>query len=397
MKRYVSLKNRIRVLTLSILFALAFLLSPKIERYIDELTSTKTEFDIVSVKKSPSSSPKITKQEINYVPEIISTRELESKIIAEGVDINPFIKYNQNTIGALSVPGTYIYYPICSSEDNKTELERNYSDFHSAHGVIFLDMTNNKNFNDLSTVIYGHNMNDGSMFKDLNKYMKRKGYIDDNSLLFITTKDKITAYKTVSASYVKYNDRTYRQTQFESFEQFTDYYKSIIMDSRIISSEVPTQNNVVELVTCNSGGQYRTVVFFSKIFEISNPIVCKEDIEESIRTQTKRNDNYRDLFSNVIGYQMSNSSNSFSITDKNDTRYFWTPERLSTEDRNKIGSDTKYISGYRDFTYGDIKFSVSIIDGQTCLVTEDGNFQLVMEASLVYLFKENIKVKGEIK
>ena len=69
---------------------------------------------------------------------------------------------------------TGIDYPVFYSGDNEKYLRRDlYGKSHIA-GSIFLEGLNRPDFTDYYTVIYGHNMNDGSMFGGLKKYRKKE-------------------------------------------------------------------------------------------------------------------------------------------------------------------------------------------------------------------------------
>ena len=68
---------------------------------------------------------------------------------------------------------TGIDYPVLYSGDNEKYLRRDlYGEEHIA-GSIFLEGLNRPDFTDYYTIIYGHNMNDGSMFGGLKKYKEK--------------------------------------------------------------------------------------------------------------------------------------------------------------------------------------------------------------------------------
>lgn len=75
---------------------------------------------------------------------------------------------------------TGIDYLVLYSGDNEKYLRRDlYGEEHIA-GSIFLEGLNQPDFTDYYTILYGHNMNDGSMFGGLKKY-KEKEFWEDSS------------------------------------------------------------------------------------------------------------------------------------------------------------------------------------------------------------------------
>lgn len=80
-------------------------------------------------------------------------------------------KINSDIVGWINFPRMGIDYPVLQSAKDEPEyyLKRNYKKNYSDHGSIFLnshsDIASSKNL-----ILYGHSMNDGSMFAPLLKY-----------------------------------------------------------------------------------------------------------------------------------------------------------------------------------------------------------------------------------
>ena len=89
---------------------------------------------------------------------------------------------------------TGIDYPVLYSGDNEKYLRRDlYGEEHIA-GSIFLEGLNRPDFTDYYTIIYGHNMNDGSMFGGLKKY-KEKEFWEENQYFTLYTEDMAYRYQ----------------------------------------------------------------------------------------------------------------------------------------------------------------------------------------------------------
>ena len=77
--------------------------------------------------------------------------------------------------GYIEIKGTNINYPIVQSTDNDYYLNHLPNGEKNKMGSIYLDYRNN-DFEDENTIIYGHNMNDGTMFSELENYKKQDYY-----------------------------------------------------------------------------------------------------------------------------------------------------------------------------------------------------------------------------
>lgn len=102
------------------------------------------------------------------------------------VDWESLYQINPDIIGWIVIPGTNIDYPIVQCEDNSTYLNRTFSGEKNKCGAIFTDCENRADFGDLNTIIYGHNMKDGSMFRPLNEY-RDKAFYDEHQEVWILT------------------------------------------------------------------------------------------------------------------------------------------------------------------------------------------------------------------
>lgn len=80
------------------------------------------------------------------------------------VDFEALLAVNPDIQGWLYCADTPIDYPVLYSEDNDTYLRRDYEGNYSNAGSIFIEALNQPGFADSNTIIYGHNMQDGSMF-----------------------------------------------------------------------------------------------------------------------------------------------------------------------------------------------------------------------------------------
>ena len=91
-------------------------------------------------------------------------------IVPIQVDFDVLSKENQDVIGWLYCPDTSINYPVVQAADNEYYLHRLLDDSKNAAGTLFMDYRNSADLSDWNSVIYGHNMKNGSMFGSLPDY-----------------------------------------------------------------------------------------------------------------------------------------------------------------------------------------------------------------------------------
>lgn len=86
------------------------------------------------------------------------------------VDFNKLEEINPDVIAWIEIPGLEISYPVVQGRDNDYYLHHLITGENHKSGSIFMDFHNQEDLSDRNTIIYGHNMKDGSMFGTLDQY-----------------------------------------------------------------------------------------------------------------------------------------------------------------------------------------------------------------------------------
>lgn len=183
-------------------------------------------------------------------------KEKESEKAAENIpiDFTALQKRNPEVYAWITIPGTAIDYPILQSEtDNSYYLTHTIDRAESPEGAIFTENYNTKDFKDPNTVIYGHDMKNGSMFQNLHKYQDRD-FFDKNREVIIYMPDEILHYR-IFAAYI-YDDRHILLSfNFEDPDVYGQYLRQIFsmrdMTSNIDTGmSVGTDDKIITLSTC---------------------------------------------------------------------------------------------------------------------------------------------------
>ena len=96
---------------------------------------------------------------------------------------------NQDIVGFLEIENTNISYPVVQGKDNEFYMTHNYKKEKSKNGAIFLDKNYDWNIESNNLLIYGHNLNNGTMFQELLKY-ENEDYYKDILVFYLLLKMK---------------------------------------------------------------------------------------------------------------------------------------------------------------------------------------------------------------
>lgn len=179
------------------------------------------------------------------------------------VDFDELMKINKDTVGWIRFykEPSQINYPVVQGADNDLYLHKTFSANENTLGAIFVDAAASSDFTDKNTIIYGHRMKDGSMFRKLEEY-KDKDFWKENPYFYIYTPDgKEITYKIYSVGQVLDTSDTY----LTSFAGEEDYQKFLDMTMKEADYDtgvkVTTEDTVVTLSTCTAASdEHRFVV-----------------------------------------------------------------------------------------------------------------------------------------
>lgn len=121
------------------------------------------------------------------------------------IDFETLWETNSDVYAWINIPGTVIDYPILQhTTDDSYYLNYTIDGMEGYPGCIYTKRVNSKDFTDNNTVIYGHNMRNGTMFTDLHKFREADFFVDHDTV-YIYTPSKQLTYK-IFVAYL-YDDR----------------------------------------------------------------------------------------------------------------------------------------------------------------------------------------------
>ena len=157
---------------------------------------------------------------------------------------------NEDLVGWITIPGTAIAYPVVKTDNNDFYLAHNVHKEPARGGSIFMDFRNTGTAEDLHTILYGHNMKDGSMFRDLMRY-KKKDYFDKHPVVEFNTLYAEMKWEIFSV-YVTSGDFYYLETYFPTVDDYGYFLESIQKRSLFKrEQEVTVKDRILTLSTCS--------------------------------------------------------------------------------------------------------------------------------------------------
>jgi sortase B len=127
--------------------------------------------------------------------------ENQKKKMINPIDWKKLKNINHDVYAWIMIPGTEIDYAVAAASHREAEnfyLSHNIFKNYKFSGMIFSQKNNSKNFSDPVTVLYGHNMRNGSMFGGLNRFLNIN-YFRKYKKIYIYMPGKIYVYKICAA------------------------------------------------------------------------------------------------------------------------------------------------------------------------------------------------------
>ena len=213
--------------------------------------SSNQEKKSAAAEKAKKADPEETQEQYEKLKEQVAV-DADDPMFRK-IDFEAAQATNPDVYAWIWIPGTNIDYPILQSEteDDAYYLNHTIEKKEGLPGTIYTEKYNSKEFSSPVTVVYGHNMKNGSMFADLHKY-EDKAFFDANPYVYIYTPDRTLKYHIFSAT--PFDDRyilgNYNFTSQNDFEKYLDELRSTINGNVNMNVNVMQQTGILTLSTC---------------------------------------------------------------------------------------------------------------------------------------------------
>lgn len=178
-----------------------------------------------------------------------AVEELVKEPAAVTVDFDSLSALNPQVVAWIRSEGAGIDYPVVRGTDNEYYLNHLVDGTVNRNGSIFMDFRNQKDFSDYNTIVYGHNMLDGTMFASLSKY-STPGYYDTHRELQLLTPVGDFRLEVFAGCVAPGNSDLYQLT-FAGEEDKAAYLEKILVLSEFSTEvQVSVSDRLVTLSTC---------------------------------------------------------------------------------------------------------------------------------------------------
>ena len=197
----------------------------------------------------------------------------DSSVILPTVDFEALWETGPDIIGWLTLPDTTINYPVTQTDDNEYYLHHLYDGTYNKTGCLFADYENKEDFSNRNTIIYGHNMRDGSMFATLNEY-DEQNYYDGHPQMYLVTPDGGYVVEIFTAFVAKTSesgsDTSPWRLDWKDDGAYTTWLNAM-KERSVVECDVAvtSSDKVLTLSTCTPGGASRFIVM-GKLAAVNN-------------------------------------------------------------------------------------------------------------------------------
>lgn len=170
------------------------------------------------------------------------------------IDFTALQTRNPEVCGWIRVEGTGIDYPILRSEESDDfYLTHDIDGKVSEHGTVCMDPRCESDFSDRVTMIYGHNMLDGSMFAPLYQYYKDPTFFNADNRVILYQDNVMLTYRVVSAYEYGHEQPLYYYNMLkdEDFLQYCDtFLQNRDMKAQLLNgTTISPDDHVLTLIT----------------------------------------------------------------------------------------------------------------------------------------------------
>lgn len=192
-------------------------------------------------------------QEANPLPSPNEAEQTEDEDGFPDVDWEYWQKVNPDVIGWITIKGTKVNYPILQahSDDPAFYLHHDIKGNWSVYGVPYLDADCKGGlFGSSNAIIYGHHMDDGSMFAAVSSYSTDKKFAKKHAKVLVQTPTEKKVMNVRFAQIVNAANAT-KFTSFADDLDYLDWYEGELDNARTVLDADTRPNNVLTLCTCS--------------------------------------------------------------------------------------------------------------------------------------------------
>lgn len=235
------------------------------DSYVVELTAepiVETEAPKPEATEAPTDTPEPTEEPFPGLEDY--------DVPARTIDFAGLNETAPHAYAWLLIPGTDIDYPIVQHpEEPEYYLRRTPEGKDATAGSIFTELYNNTEWTDNNTIIYGHNMRNGSMFASLHNFEDPE-FFEEYQYIYIYSPDNTVRVYQVFGAY-EFGDLhltlTFGMNTDEGYGEFLAGLDELVSPTNLFREdvEVTTEDTIITLSTCVRGKDYNRFLVSAKL------------------------------------------------------------------------------------------------------------------------------------
>jgi len=191
-------------------------------------------------------------------------------------DFEELLKLNPDTVGWLEIYDTNICYPIVQGSDDLEYAGKDIYGYSSLTGSIYLASDNQSAFDDWYNLIYGHHMDNGAMFGDIDKYRDKDYFYSHQKGILQTLDGNYELTITACVMTNSYEDVIYTVGSKEQsqYGELHDYIKenSVQLDKNTDIPQLGDTTKILAFSTCEAASTNGRLVLFADAEKVDGPI-----------------------------------------------------------------------------------------------------------------------------
>lgn len=214
---------------------------------------------------------------LRYKP---SLEEKTNPSLYELMEVNP------DVIGWITIDGTNIDYPVVQGVDNLEYLNKDvFGDF-SLAGAIFLDSMNHTDFSDPYNIVYGHHMDNNSVFGQVIDFLQEDYFnAHPTGILFLPEKTYAISIFTAMETNAYESKILGAKKQRGQMPSLLSYITNNAVQYRDLNPPLSADATIITLVTCENANTDGRAVLIGRLNEI-------DYIEQGVKEETEHEDEW---------------------------------------------------------------------------------------------------------
>lgn len=216
-------------------------------------------FEVLTEESNRTEEPEPEETDEQEEPHVVYRTDMTEQMRGQYEYLMTLKSQYPNVVGYVSVPSVSIHYPVVQTSNNDYYLNHLITGEESSSGSIFLDYRCDANpLTAKNSVLYGHNMNNGSMFHNIESLFEKDVYL--NTTVEYICEEGIFIYKPLSV-YRADASYPFARYTFADDASYLEFCRTAVKNSRFIESEAVTygvDSGVITLITCTNSISSKT-------------------------------------------------------------------------------------------------------------------------------------------